>query len=40
MADDSTISVVIDIGSAISKAGLAGDPQPRTVFPTIIGTNN
>jgi len=31
-------SLVIDNGSGLIKAGFAGEPGPRTVFPTIIGS--
>ena len=33
-------AVVLDIGSTTTKAGFAGDPQPKLVFPTIIGNTN
>ncbi len=29
--------IVIDMGAELTKAGYAGEDQPRTVFPTIIG---
>lgn len=37
MADDSIASVVIDNGSGMCKAGIAGDDAPRAAFPTLIG---
>lgn len=30
-------SIVIDIGSGITKAGFTGEDGPRSVFSTIIG---
>ncbi len=30
--------IIIDLGSAYVKVGFAGDPTPRFVFPTMIGT--
>lgn len=30
--------IIIDIGSAYVKIGFAGDPNPRSFFPTIVGT--
>jgi len=33
-------SVVVDNGSGMCKAGMAGDDSPRAVFPSIIGTPN
>ncbi len=30
--------IIVDIGSAYSKIGFAGEPSPRFVFPTITGT--
>jgi actin-related protein len=35
--DDDNVPVVIDVGSGLTKAGIAGDDGPRTVFPSIIG---
>ena len=32
------ISVVIDNGSGMCKAGLSGEDAPRAVFPAITGT--
>eukprot|EP00927_Polykrikos_kofoidii_P046270 TRINITY_DN40486_c0_g1_i1.p1 TRINITY_DN40486_c0_g1~~TRINITY_DN40486_c0_g1_i1.p1 ORF type:complete len:1293 (-),score=220.03 TRINITY_DN40486_c0_g1_i1:94-3972(-) len=34
---DDEAGVVVDIGSAFTKAGFAGDDAPRTVFPTLVG---
>ncbi|MFX1492720.1 MAG: zinc ribbon domain-containing protein [Promethearchaeota archaeon] len=31
-------SVILDIGSAYTKIGFAGEPGPRFIFPTITGT--
>ena len=30
--------IIVDIGSAYTKIGFAGEPSPRFVFPTITGT--
>jgi actin len=30
-------TIVIDNGSAMMKAGFAGEDAPRAVFPTIVG---
>lgn len=30
-------SVIVDLGSCYTKCGLAGDKQPRSVFPTVVG---
>lgn len=32
------VSVVIDNGSGMCKAGLSGEDAPRAVFPAITGT--
>ncbi|KAF8817955.1 actin-related protein ARP1 [Cardiosporidium cionae] len=37
MADDEPICIVIDNGSGMVKAGLAGDESPRSIFPSIVG---
>ncbi|MHA1487872.1 MAG: hypothetical protein ACTSSC_11970, partial [Promethearchaeota archaeon] len=29
--------IIVDIGSAYTKIGFAGEPSPRFVFPTITG---
>jgi actin-related protein len=29
--------VVLDMGSAVIKAGFAGDDTPRTLLPTVVG---
>lgn len=33
---DEAQAVVIDVGSHTTKAGLAGDEEPRAVFPTVV----
>ena len=30
-------SIVIDLGSGMTKAGFGGDDAPRAVFPSIVG---
>ena len=37
MADELVNAVVIDNGSGMMKAGIAGDDAPRTYFPSIFG---
>jgi len=37
MAEEQTPAVVIDNGSGMSKAGIAGDDAPRACFPSIVG---
>lgn len=37
MAEDQSSAVVIDNGSGICKAGIAGDEAPRSAFPSIVG---
>jgi actin-related protein len=37
MADDDVQALVVDNGSGMVKAGLAGDDAPRAVFPSIVG---
>ncbi|XP_048256061.1 actin-2-like [Haliotis rufescens] len=37
MCDDDVAALVIDNGSGMCKAGLAGDDAPRAVFPPIVG---
>jgi actin len=37
---DGTRAVVVDNGSGWIKAGLAGDPHPNIVFPTLVGTKS
>jgi len=34
---DHVTAVVIDNGSGMCKAGLAGDAAPRSVFSTVVG---
>jgi hypothetical protein len=31
------ITVILDTGASIIKAGFAGENEPRCIFPTIIG---
>jgi actin-related protein len=33
-----TTTVIIDVGSDLTKAGLAGESKPKIVVPTVIGT--
>lgn len=37
MADSDSPAIVIDNGSGMCKAGIAGDDAPRAAFPSIIG---
>jgi actin len=37
MADTDSPAIVIDNGSGMCKAGIAGDDAPRAIFPSIIG---
>ena len=37
MFDDDVAGLVVDNGSGMCKAGLAGDDAPRAVFPSIVG---
>ena len=37
MADEDTVSLVIDNGSGLVKAGFSGDDAPRAVFPSVVG---
>ena len=37
MAENQHPAVVIDNGSGMIKAGIAGDDAPRTYFPSIVG---
>ena len=37
MCDEETVALVVDNGSGMVKAGLAGDDAPRAVFPSIVG---
>ncbi len=37
MCDDDVAALVVDNGSDTCKAGFAGDPGPRTVFPSLLG---
>jgi actin beta/gamma 1 len=38
MADSAAASIVIDNGSGMCKAGIAGEDSPACVFPSIVGT--
>src|SRR4051812_919937 len=35
--DDEVLALVLDIGSATTRLGFAGDDAPRAVFPSVIG---
>jgi len=37
MSDGETTALVVDNGSGMVKAGMAGDDAPRAVFPSIVG---
>jgi len=37
MCDDEVAALVVDNGSGMVKAGIAGDSAPRCVFPSILG---
>ena len=37
MCDSKVAALVVDNGSGMCKAGLAGDDAPRAVFPSIVG---
>ncbi len=37
MDEEEEYATVFDNGSAMMKAGFAGDDAPRAVFPTIVG---
>ncbi|EFX73805.1 cytoplasmatic actin [Daphnia pulex] len=37
MGDDAVNALVVDSGSGMCKAGFAGEPAPRAVFPSIVG---
>lgn len=34
---DENVTLVVDNGSGVCKAGFAGDDAPRVVFPSIVG---
>ena len=36
-SDEEPMSIVIDNGSGVLKAGFAGDDAPRVVFPAVVG---
>ena len=35
--EDDIAALVVDNGSGMCKAGMAGDDAPRAVFPSIVG---
>jgi actin-related protein len=35
--DNDVVSLVVDNGSGMCKAGLAGDDAPKALFPSIVG---
>ena len=35
--DNDVMSLVIDNGSGMCKAGIAGDDAPKALFPSIVG---
>ena len=37
MCDDETGALVVDNGSGMCKAGMAGDDAPRCFFPSMVG---
>lgn len=37
MDEDETKNIVLECGSAITKAGFAGDETPKAIFPTLFG---
>jgi len=37
MADTESAAIVIDNGSGMCKAGIAGDDAPRASFPAVVG---
>uniref|UniRef100_A0A0X3PJT9 Actin n=2 Tax=Schistocephalus solidus TaxID=70667 RepID=A0A0X3PJT9_SCHSO len=37
MVDNEMVPVVIDNGSGLSKAGFAGEDEPRTIIPSVLG---
>ena len=37
MCDENSVTLVVDNGSGVCKAGFAGDEAPRAVFPSIVG---
>jgi actin-related protein len=37
MADDEDVVKVVDNGSGMVKAGIAGDDAPKCVFPSLVG---
>ena len=37
MSDEQTPAIIIDNGSGMIKAGIAGDDAPRSFFPSLVG---
>lgn len=37
MYDDEVAALVVDFGSGTTKAGFAGDDEPRSLFHTVVG---
>lgn len=37
MSNTEVLSLVVDNGSGMCKAGFAGDDAPRALFPSIVG---
>ncbi|KAG9396653.1 Actin-related protein [Carpediemonas membranifera] len=37
MAEEESVALVVDNGSGMCKAGMAGDDAPRCVFPSLVG---
>lgn len=35
--DSGSRAVVIDCGSGVCRVGFAGDPDPKSVFPSVFG---
>ena len=35
--DNDVVSLVVDNGSGMCKAGIAGDDAPKALFPSIVG---
>lgn len=38
MSDDEVTALVVDNGSGVCKAGVAGEDAPRVVFSSVVGT--
>ena len=37
MGDDGLVALVVDNGSDVCRAGVAGEDNPKTIFPSIVG---